>query len=167
MRIALLLAASILIGGCQSRLPDPAPPAPGLTTAWVTFDAGRLRDSGATGLADRTSGRRATADDPVRIASVSKLVVAIGVMRLVEAGRLDLDADVARWLGRPLRNPAHPDVPITLRMLLSHRSSLKDEGDNYVIPLGRTVREMTDRPETFDTVHRRAAISAMPTSTIR
>ena len=37
-----------------------------------------------------------TPDDPVRIASISKLVVAIGVMKLVEAGKLDLDSDVSR-----------------------------------------------------------------------
>ena len=37
----------------------------------------------ARGLADRRSGRRVTADDPVRIASISKLVVALGVMVLI------------------------------------------------------------------------------------
>ena len=45
----------------------------------------------AEGIADPQSGRRVTADDPVRVASVSKMVVAIGVMKLVEAGKLDLD----------------------------------------------------------------------------
>jgi CubicO group peptidase (beta-lactamase class C family) len=98
-----------------------------------------------------------TIDDPVRIASVSKLVVALGVMRLAEQGRIDLDADVSRQLGWPLRNPAFPDVPITLRMLLSHTSSVKDEGDNYVLPLGRTVRETAALPETFDRAHRPGA----------
>ncbi|WP_163360631.1 serine hydrolase domain-containing protein, partial [Klebsiella aerogenes] len=78
------------------------------------------------GLADISASRPVTADDPVRIASISKLVVAIGVMRLVEQGRLDLDADVSRWLGWKLRNPAFPDAPISLRLLLSHRSSLTD-----------------------------------------
>src|SRR3546814_13320454 len=39
------------------------------------------------------SGRRVSAGDPVRIASISKLVIAIGVMRLVEAGKLDLRSE--------------------------------------------------------------------------
>ncbi|OYU46823.1 MAG: serine hydrolase [Burkholderiales bacterium PBB4] len=61
-----------------------------------------------------------------RVASVSKLVTALGAMRLVDAGRLDLDADISRYLGFQVRNPAYPDVAITARMLLSHTSSLRD-----------------------------------------
>jgi CubicO group peptidase (beta-lactamase class C family) len=60
-------------------------------------------------------------------------------MRLVEQGRLDLDRDISSWLGWPLRNPAFPDQPITLRLLLSHRSSLAD-GIDYAIPLGSTIQ---------------------------
>jgi len=93
----------------------------------------------AKGLADMGAGRPVTADDPVRIASVSKLVVAIGVMRLVEQHKLDLDADVSDLLGYTLRNPAFPDAPITLRLLLSHRSSLTD-GVDYVLPLDASCR---------------------------
>ncbi|MDQ3230129.1 MAG: beta-lactamase family protein, partial [Pseudomonadota bacterium] len=85
----------------------------------------------ARGLADIASNRAITADDPVRIASISKLVTAIGVMRLVEAGTLDLDADVSRQLDWTLRHPQHPDTPITLRLLLSHRSGLTDAAGYY------------------------------------
>ena len=54
----------------------------------------------------------------MRVASISKLMAAIGVMRLVEARVLDLDADV--WpLGFRVRNPTCPDTPVTLRLLLS------------------------------------------------
>jgi len=112
-----------------------------------------VRDSGAAGLANRAQGRRLTVDDPVRVASVSKLIVALGVMRLVEQGRIDLDADVARWLGWELRNPAYPQVPVTLRMLLSHTSTLQDAGEAYVIPLGRTVRGAVSDPQVFDRDH--------------
>jgi len=69
-----------------------------------------------------------TAETLFRIASVSKLFVGLGVMRLVEAGKLDLQADVSRWLGFQLRNPHFPEEPINLGMLLSHRSSLRDAG---------------------------------------
>src|SRR5688572_17013313 len=105
---------------------DPAPPVP---HAWATFDRAGVITHDASGLADRARGRALTIDDPVRIASISKLVVALGVMRLVEQGQFDLDRDVSEWLGWPLRNPAFPDRPITLRLLLSHRSSLKDDVD--------------------------------------
>ena len=66
-----------------------------------------------------------------RIASISKLVTTLGVMRLREAGRLDLDRDVGDYLGWRLRNPHFPDTPITLRMLLSHTSSLRDDTGYY------------------------------------
>lgn len=71
----------------------------------------------------------------IRVASVSKLAVAVGIMRLVERRQLELDADVSRYLGWTLRNPAFPDHPITLRQLLSHTSSLRD-GERYFIPAG-------------------------------
>ena len=70
----------------------------------------------------------ATSDTMYRIASISKLVTTLGVMRLVEQGKLDLDADVSTYLGFKLRNPAFPEQAISLRMLLSHTSSLRDNG---------------------------------------
>ena len=151
MRPAILLCAA-LAAGCAS-LPDEAPAPPHVSHAWATFDARAITGSGAAGLADRATGRALTADDPVRIASISKLVVAIAVMRLVEQGKLDLDRDVAHYLGWSLRNPAFPSEPITLRQLLSHRSSLRDEVD-YVIPLGGTVRGTLADRKAFDPEHR-------------
>jgi CubicO group peptidase (beta-lactamase class C family) len=145
----LLLALS----ACARTAPEAAPPPPaGTSYAWVTFDQRRIRDSGAVGLADRAAGRALTVDDPVRVASISKLAVAMGVMRLVEQGRLDLDADVSGLLGWRLRNPTFPDVPITLRLLLSHRSSLTDDAD-YVVPLGKDVESVVRDPGAFDADH--------------
>lgn len=149
----LLPLLALALAGCQAR-PTPLPPPPaGVAYAWVKFDPERLKASGAEGLADRANGRPLTIEDPVRVASISKLIVALGVMRLVEQGRVSLDEDVSRWLGWRLRNPAFPDTPITLRLLLAHRSSIKDEGDNYVIPLGQTVERKIADPVSFDADH--------------
>ena len=122
-----------------------------VATARVEFDTRRLSGT-ATGIADRTTGRTATVDDPVRVASVSKLVVALGVMRLVEGGKLDLDRDVSAYLGWPLRNPDFPDVPLTIRMLLSHTSGLRDDAD-YAIPLGDSVRARLADHRAWDVEH--------------
>lgn len=81
--------------------------------------------------ADPGNGKPADAATQYRIASVSKLVVTLGVLRLVEEGKLELDRDVNRYLDFSLRNPHFPDAPITLRMLLTHRSSLRDDGGYY------------------------------------
>ncbi len=115
----------------------------------VAFDATRITSVSASGLADRTTKRRVTADDPVRVASVSKLVVALGVMRLVDAGKLDLDRDVSDYLGWRLRNPEFPDDPISLRMLLSHTAGVRD-GNDYRVPLGKTVQAAMADPKAWD-----------------
>ncbi len=67
-----------------------------------------------------------------RAASVSKALTAIAVMRLVEEGRVDLDADVNRYL-RTFKIPATFQQPITLRQLLEHRAGLDDRfiGDGF------------------------------------
>jgi len=148
-----ILIVYLLLAGCATV---PANSLSRSDFAWVTFDRDAVSASDAEGVADRARQRALTADDPVRIASVSKLVVALGVMRLVEEGRLDLDRDVSDWLGWSLRNPAFPDAPITLRLLLSHRSGLRDEVD-YAIPLGKAVRDAVADPKAFDATHRPGA----------
>lgn len=142
LAVALLLAAPLAATAAE---PTPA-------TVAVTFDAHRILSARQEGAADRATARPATADDPVRIASISKLVTALGVMRLVEDGRLDLDRDVSDYLGYPVRNPAFPDAPVTLRLLLSHRASLTDDAD-YLIPLGDTVRARLADPRAWDAHH--------------
>jgi CubicO group peptidase (beta-lactamase class C family) len=120
--------------------------------AKVTFDRNRILTMQANGVADRSTGRLTTVDDPVRVASISKLVVALGVMRLVEAGKLDLDADVSIKLGWSLRNPAFPDKAVTLRQLLSHQSSLTD-GADYLVPLGERLQDRLSNPKAWDAIN--------------
>ncbi len=76
-----------------------------------------------------------------RAASMSKPVVALGAMVLVEKGLLELDRDISEYLGYILRNPNFPDRPITARNLLGHTSSLRD-ADFYYPPLGHALREL-------------------------
>lgn len=119
----------------------------------VAFDRDGIVATRVEGMADLATGRKATADDPVRVASISKLVTSIGVMRLVEAGLLDLDADVSTYLGWTLRHPRFPDTPITLRLLLSHRSSLTDAAGYYATPLGASAKTILDDPKAWDDAH--------------
>ncbi|WP_298189881.1 serine hydrolase [Novosphingobium sp.] len=144
-----LIAAFFLLAATAAQAQSPVvfP-----TTVAVVFDRQTIRPVVVEGTADQTGGRAVTADDPVRIASVSKLVTALGVMRLVDAGVLDLDRDVSDYLGWRLRHPAFPDRPITLRQLLSHRSGLTDDAD-YIIPLGETIRQRLADPRAWDPAH--------------
>ena len=121
-------------------------------SARVAFDRHGEVSVQTAGFADVAARRKVTADDPVRIASISKLVTALGVMRMVERHELSLDADVSDLLGYRLRNPAFPDTPITLRLLLSHRSSLTD-GIDYVLPLDADIRTVLQDPKVWDSAH--------------
>jgi CubicO group peptidase (beta-lactamase class C family) len=92
---------------------------------------------GTGGVPDRPVGR----DTLFRIASISKMVTTLGLMRLVEEGRVALDADVSAYLGFALRNPQFPDQPVTLRQLLTHTSSLRDAG-GYSWGAGTALRDV-------------------------
>lgn len=76
-----------------------------------------------------------------RIASISKMMTTLGLMRLVEQGTLSLDQDVGIYLGFSLRNPHFPQQPLTLRSLLSHTSSLRDAG-GYAWGAERSLRDV-------------------------
>ena len=88
-------------------------------------------------------GEAATGDTKFRIASISKLVTAAGVWQLIEAGRLDPGEDASSYVGFRLRNPRYPHIPITVGMLLSHTSSIRDGGvpGSYNIPYGHHISE--------------------------
>lgn len=78
------------------------------------------------GLADT---RRGVPMDPsrslVRIGSITKLFTWTAVMQQVEAGRLDLDADVNRYLTAFKIPATHPE-PVTLRSLMNHTAGFED-----------------------------------------
>lgn len=129
---------------------DALPPPP--AAAIVAFQGTRLGARRAWGVADRHTGRAARPQDPVRVASISKLAVAIAAMRLMEAKRLDLDADVSAYLGWRLRNPAFPDKAVTLRQLLSHTAGVRDAA-GYALPLDADLAAHLAQPAAWDAAH--------------
>jgi CubicO group peptidase (beta-lactamase class C family) len=152
-RLTWLAGAFLAMSAAQLSAQEVQPRQEPVGWARVAFGKHGVTDARAGGVADLATGRPMTVDDPARIASISKLVTSIAVMRLVEQGKLDLDADVSNILGRKLRNPAFPDTPITLRLLLSHRSSLTDTID-YVLPLDADMLAVLDDPKAWDAEHK-------------
>ena len=152
LSVVMLLAAVNPVLGQTTPSSGPAVRQEPVGAVRIAFDRAGETSVVVAGHADRMAGRKLTADDPARVASVSKLVVAIGVMRLVEAGALDLDADASTYLGWKLRNPAFPEARITLRQLLSHTSSLTDDVD-YVLPLEADMAKVLSDPKAWDAQH--------------
>jgi CubicO group peptidase (beta-lactamase class C family) len=97
---------------------------PGLAVC-VVRDGG-IAWSRGWGWANLFHEQRATPDTVFMLASISKTVMAVAALQAVEDGLVGLDDDVNAVLPFPVRNPHHPDAPITLRMLLTHSSSIRD-----------------------------------------
>ena len=144
MRLALATGLSAALFALPAFAHSP------IASVRVAFDRDGVTATQATGIADTAAGRTITADDPVRIASISKLVMTLGVMRLVDEGKLDLDADVSTALGWTLRHPQFPRSPITLRMMLSHQSGLTDDAGYWATPLDGNIKDIVDDPRAWD-----------------
>jgi len=106
--------------------------------ALVVFCENGIIENISIGKSDFYRNISSTVNTKYRIASISKTITAIAVMQLVEKNLLDLDADISSILGYSVKNPIHPTVPITVRMLLSHTSSIID-GNTYSSFMDATV----------------------------
>jgi len=94
---------------------------PGLAIAIV--EDGQVTLTRAYGLADREQNRPMTTQTPMAIGSTTKPLTATAIMQLVEAGKVELDAPVTRYL--PWFNLDDPRAAqITVRQLLSHTSGM-------------------------------------------
>lgn len=80
-----------------------------------------------------------------RPGSVSKLVTWTAVMQQVEAGKLDLDADVNRYLD--FKIPPYDGRPITLRQVMTHTAGFEEQAKyiiftdpKHITPLGEYLK---------------------------
>jgi CubicO group peptidase (beta-lactamase class C family) len=75
------------------------------------------------GLADTTARKPVTTETIFSAGSISKLVTAVAALKLVEQGKLSLDAPINTYLTswKLGENDFTRQTPVTLRMLLSHR----------------------------------------------
>jgi CubicO group peptidase (beta-lactamase class C family) len=78
----------------------------------------------ASGVLHRGTGVEATTDSVFQMGSIAKVYTATAIMRLVEAGELDLDAPVVEVLPEFSVADAEATKTITTRQLLSHTSGL-------------------------------------------
>jgi CubicO group peptidase (beta-lactamase class C family) len=146
---SLLGLGAAVAGGCAV---DPMKSAHGplevldRELATIAADPARpLRSLSALALRGGRVAYEREASTLYRVASISKLVTTLGVMRLVEERRLSLDDDIGS------RNPAFPQVAVTLRMLLCHTSSMTDAAGYYTFEEGTDLREVLADPRAWST----------------
>lgn len=94
---------------------------------------GKIVYTHSFGLKDVESNTSLTDDCIFRIASISKSFSATSIMQLVEQKKLSLDDDIGNLVGFKIRNPAFPAKIITLRMVLSHQSSINDSQGYFTL----------------------------------
>jgi len=70
------------------------------------------------------------------MASVSKTILATAIMQFWEADSFDLDDNINDYLDDfQVTNPNHPNDTITIRMIMTHTSSIADNWENVLRPL--------------------------------
>lgn len=160
-RVGLAFAAMVFVASCASAPPAEHTPFDAFINETISASAipgvaivvlrdGEIVHSAGYGYADIERGRAMTADTPMNLASISKPVLGMGLLRLREEGRLDLDADVNDYLDFEVDNPNVEGERITLRTLAAHTSGIADflDESTYVpnadppMPVGDFVRQL-------------------------
>ena len=80
------------------------------------------------GYSDLSTEKPMSSKTVLRVASISKMVTGVAIMQLYENGKLNLNDDISKYLGYSVKNPRYPKIPITVKSLLSHTSSILDSG---------------------------------------
>jgi D-alanyl-D-alanine carboxypeptidase len=139
----LLLAAA---SGCTG---DPEPPDQDKPAAFALLEAfsARMLEEGApavlievkhngqawthaAGVRSLETKEPAAVSDPVHVGTITESMLAVPVLKLVEEGRISLDAPVSTYLPE-FGDVLHPPGPVTVRQLLSHESGMPD----FTVPL--------------------------------
>lgn len=87
------------------------------------------------GYRDKSAKKKVMADTVFQVGSISKTVAAWGVMKLVDKGKIDLDAPVEQYIKRwHIPESQYDSAGVTVRRLLSHTSGLSLQGYAGVKP---------------------------------
>lgn len=114
----------------------------GLQAGYITN--GDLKWIGGYGIKEYQKADLINDSTLFMVASISKPVTALAVMKLYDEGKVSLDEDINSYIPFKLVNPHQPEKKITLRMLLSHVSSIRDNWEN--LEIGYTIDNGGDSP---------------------
>ncbi|MDS0524698.1 beta-lactamase family protein [Clostridium sp. SHJSY1] len=95
----------------------------GTSVQYALIDNGKIVLSGNAGVYSKDSNKAITAENMYGIGSVSKMFVTTAVMKLVDQGKIDLDAPVIKYI-KEFKMADDRYKNITVRMLLNHSSGL-------------------------------------------
>jgi len=112
----------------------------------VVVKDGQILFERGYGLADVKAGRPVDPDATLfRPGSISKLFMWTAVMQLVEAGKLDLDADINRYLD--FKVPPYDGKPMTMRQLMTHSAGFADTSKDLFPPDLKSLKPLSRMAE--------------------
>lgn len=82
-----------------------------------------------------------TTEHKMRCASLTKIATALTAGVLMDQEMVEPEDDLSDYWGVNVRNPAYPDTPITVDMLLTHTSSLTDASGSLDALKGSCARQ--------------------------
>lgn len=89
------------------------------------------------GFSDKKNKKVYTENTIQNIASISKTFIGIALLKAQELGKLDLDDPINKFLPFEVKNPYYQDIPITIRHLATHTSTIMDtdyyDGKSYIL----------------------------------
>jgi len=129
-----VLIAALSISYCRAAEPDLQSGLDDLLleeglvgVAWSLIGEDGEVSLGANGLRDKETQSDFTISTRFHVGSLTKSLLATGVLRLVEQGLIELDAPASRYLpGLYFENPWKGSSDVTVRHLLDHTSGLND-----------------------------------------
>ena len=78
------------------------------------------------GFSDVKTKKPYTENTIQNIASISKTLLGVSLLKAQELGKLNLDDPIEKYLPFEVRNPYHPKLPITINHLATHTSTIMD-----------------------------------------
>lgn len=131
------------------------PDAPGAAVG--VYQGGRVLYAKGFGVANLQTGTPITAQTQFHISSVSKQFTAFAIALLARAGKVDLDADVGRYL------PGFPKVGqvVTPRHLIHHMSGVREQYE-LIMLTGRDLRDLVTGPQLVQVLEQQRSLNFAP-----
>ena len=99
----------------------------------IVIRNGEIVYTRSEGVSNQKRETPMTADHILRLGANGRFFAAIAVLQLIEQGKVKLTADASDYLGFSLRNPRYPDLPITVKMLLTNSSTVGEPSEFLTI----------------------------------
>lgn len=96
------------------------------------IDENKILYNEGFGMADVHNNKKYEHNTVQNIASISKTLIGISLLKAKELGKLELDDPINDYLPFEVVNPHYPEIPITIRHLATHSSSIYDKEDLYL-----------------------------------